>query len=55
MRAGTVNLESVTSNLGAARELGAQIDRLLKAHREIEDTLKPHLTGEHEQRTTDTV
>ncbi len=47
MRAGTVNLESVTTNLGTARELGAQIDRLLKAHREIEQELKPSLTGEH--------
>ena len=47
MRAGTVNLASVTANLGTARKLGAQIDRLLKAHREIEDALKPSLTGEH--------
>lgn len=47
MRAGTVNLASVTANLGTARQLGAQIDRLLKAHREIEDDLKPSLTGEH--------
>ncbi len=48
MRAGTVNLESVTTNLGAARDLGRQIDRLLEAHREIERDLKPTLTGEYE-------
>jgi serine/threonine-protein kinase len=50
MRAGTVNLESVTTNLGAARDLGGQIDRLLEAHREIERDLKPTLTGEREAR-----
>ena len=50
MRAGTVNLESVTTNLGAARDLGGQIDRLLEAHREIERDLKPTLTGEHQAR-----
>jgi hypothetical protein len=39
MRAGTVNLASVTSNLGAARELAAQVDALLEGHDEIERTL----------------
>ncbi len=48
MRTGTVNLESVTTNLGSARELGAQIQLLLDAHREIERELKPSLTGSYE-------
>jgi hypothetical protein len=40
MRAGSVDVESVTANLGSARDLGAQIDRLLAAHEEIEAELK---------------
>ncbi|MCZ6917549.1 MAG: serine/threonine-protein kinase [Gemmatimonadetes bacterium] len=40
MRAGTMNLESVTANLGTAQELGAQIDRLLDAHSDIEASLE---------------
>jgi hypothetical protein len=40
MRAGSVDVESVTANLGSARDLGAQIDRLLAAHEEIEEQLK---------------
>jgi serine/threonine-protein kinase len=39
MRAGSADVESVTANLGSARELGAQIDRLLTAHEEIEEEL----------------
>jgi hypothetical protein len=39
MRAGSADVESVTANLGSARELGAQIDRLLTAHEEIEQEL----------------
>lgn len=40
MRAGTVNLESVTASLGAARELAAEVDRLLAGHEEIERSLR---------------
>jgi serine/threonine-protein kinase len=39
MHAGTTNMDSVTLNLGTARELAAHIDRLLDGHQEIEETL----------------
>ncbi len=40
MHAGTANLESVTQNLGSARELATHIDRLLDGHGEIEESLR---------------
>jgi hypothetical protein len=40
MRAGTVNLESVTASLGSARELAAEVDLLLAGHEEIEQALR---------------
>ena len=40
IRAGSTNVDSVTANLGSARDLGAQIDRLLAAHEEIDRELE---------------
>ena len=40
MRAGTVNLESVTASLGAARELAAEVDLLLAGHEEVDRALR---------------
>ncbi len=39
MHAGSADMDSVTQNLGTARELAAHIDRLLDGHKEIEETL----------------
>lgn len=39
IRAGAVSLESITENLGAAREVAAEVDRLIGARDEIEEEL----------------
>ena len=39
LRAGVVRLDSVTTNLGAARDLAAHVDRLLQGYEEIEKDL----------------
>jgi hypothetical protein len=36
LRAGTVTLDNITENLGAARELSDQVRRLLAAQAEVE-------------------
>ena len=40
MLAGSTNLASVTTNLGNARELAADIDRLLKGQAEVKELLE---------------
>lgn len=40
LRAGSITLEGVTANLGAARELTEQVGRLLAGYAEVERTLK---------------
>jgi hypothetical protein len=40
LRAGSLTLESVTENLGAARELTEQVQRLLAGYEEVERALK---------------
>ena len=39
LRTGVVRLDSVTTNLGAARDLAVHVDRLLESYNEIEKDL----------------
>lgn len=43
MRSGTQTVESLTANLGSARELSEQINRLLEAHDELDGELNETL------------
>lgn len=43
LRAGNVNLEGVTANLGSARELTEQVDRLLEGYEEVDALLRTRL------------
>ena len=40
LRAGNINLEGVTANLGSARDLTEQVDRLLEGYAEAEALLR---------------